>query len=247
MKSLLLILLVLLLPATISASSDSIKKETMISGGKSRTYYLFVPKNIKPSSPLIITLHGSGRDGRSLVEKWKELADKEGIILAGPDAQNSQGWAIPEDGPDFLRDLVEALQQKYSINPRRVYLFGHSAGAVMAINMAMFESQYFAAVAVHAGAWRQPQQFELISYAKRKTPLTIIVGTNDQFFPLKDVRATRDALNAHGFAVELTEIDKHTHWYYDLAPKINEQAWNFLKKRELAEAPHYEQYQFAQP
>ncbi len=114
----------------------------------------------------------------------------------------------------------------------------------MAINMAMFESEYFAATAIHAGAWRRAEDFALIEYAKRKTPLAIFVGTNDQFFPLKDVRATRDALNAKGFAVELTEIEKHTHWYYDLAPKINEQAWSFLKKHELSQEPRYEQYNF---
>ena len=57
------------------------------------------------------------------------------------------------------------------------------------------------------------------------------VGANDQFFPFATVRATRDELKKRGFPIELTEIAKHDHWYYDLAPKINRNAWDFLIKQ----------------
>ncbi len=49
---------------------------------------------------------------------------------------------------------LKSLKTKYPINPRRVYLFGHSAGAIFALHMSLMESQYFAAAAVHAGALR---------------------------------------------------------------------------------------------
>jgi hypothetical protein len=35
----------------------------------------------------------------------------------------------------------------------------------------------------------------------------------------------------------------HDHWYYDLAPQINRDAWDFLKRRELNEDPRYEAYE----
>lgn len=84
-------------------------------------------------------LHGSGRDGFSLIDKWKDLASKEGIIIVGPDA-NGEGWSTPRDGPAFLHDLVEELKSTYPINPRRVYLFGHSAGAVFALMMSTVDA-----------------------------------------------------------------------------------------------------------
>ena len=34
----------------------------------------------------------------------------------------------------------------------------------------------------------------------------------------------------------------HDHWYYDLAPKINAEAWDFLKQQKLTEEPRYIQY-----
>jgi dienelactone hydrolase len=110
--------------------------------------------------------------------------------------------------------------------------------------MSLLESEYFAATAVHAGALTSAAASSLIQLAKRKIPIAIQVGTEDRFFPLKAVRDTRDELGKHGFSVELTEIPRHDHWYYDLAPKINRSAWEFLKKTELAEDPRYEQYRF---
>ena len=250
MKPCLLLTLILLLLSVVSVSSvssavkDDITKELIKSNGKTRAYYLYVPSTLAAGTqaPLIVTLHGSGRNGITLVEKWKDYAKKEGIILVGPDATNSQGWAAPQDGPDFLRDLVEELKTKYPINPRRVYLFGHSAGACFAIHMSLMESQYFAAAAIHAGALRSTEEMSLIKIPKRKIPISIQVGDSDAFFPLKEVRATRDALQEAGFPVDLIEIKNHDHFYYGGAAKFNQTAWEFLKKHELAEDPQYQQY-----
>jgi predicted esterase len=222
---------------------DDITKELVTSNGKTRVYYLYVPSTLKPNTPapLIITLHGSGRNGVTLVEKWKDLAKKEGIILAGPDASDLRGWSSPQDGPDYLRDLVEELKTKYPVNPRRVYLFGHSAGASFALRMSLLESEYFAATAIHAGALNH-DAMELIELAKRKIPISIQVGDSDQSFPLKAVRSTRDALKEAGFTVDLVEIPNHDHWYYDAASKFNLTAWEFLKKYELDTEPKYQKY-----
>lgn len=245
MKLYILVFTALLLVPFTAEAKDEITKELITSHGKTRAYYLYVPSTIKASTPvpLIVMLHGSGRIGISLVEKWKEVAKKEGIIVAGPDSSDTRGWGSPQDGPDFLHDLVEELEAKYAINPRRVYLFGHSAGASFALQMSLMESQYFAATAIHAGALR-PDDFGLIDLAKRKIPIFIQVGDSDQYFSLKVVRATRDALNARGFAAELTEIPGHDHNYYDTAAKTNSNAWEFLKKHELDNGPSYRKFRF---
>src|SRR5437773_2283240 len=83
--------------------------------GKKRVYYLVVPDQATAEhpAPLLLLLHGSGRNGLSLIDKWKDLAIKEGIVLVGPDAINSQGWNSPADGPDFLHDVISDLKSKY--------------------------------------------------------------------------------------------------------------------------------------
>lgn len=240
-----LLLVSLLLFVSPVLAKDDITKELMTSGGKTRVFYLYVPSTLKPDTPapLLVCLHGSNRTGVTLVEKWKELAKKEGIILAGPDASNLQGWGSPQDGPEFLHELVESLKAKYPINPKRVYLFGHSSGAIFGLEMSLMESQYFAATAIHAGALLK-DDMELIGMAKRKIPISIQVGDSDDYFPLKVVRETRDALTKGGFSVELKEIAGHDHWYYDQAAKFNQTAWDFLKKVELEAAPAYQKYKW---
>jgi len=225
---------------------DTISKETVLSAGKKRGYFLFIPDKLdatKPA-PLIVMLHGSGRNGRILLDHWKELANKEGIVLAGPDSQNPIAWRTPEDGPEFLRDVVEAVQGKASINPRRVYLFGHSAGAVFGIAMSLYESEYFAAAAVSAGALEAERVGSFGDVAQRKVPIAIFVGTRDPFFPVDLVRKTRDGLNAKGLSVQLTEIPGHDHNYYSRSAEINSSAWEFLKKAELSADPKYQSYDF---
>lgn len=240
---LLLLSALLALPLGARASSDKVSKETLVSRGKKRTFYAFVPGSLKASGPvpLIILLHGSGRNGLSLVEKWKGLAGREGFVIAGPDASNSRGWRTPEDGPDFIRDLVEALVQKYAVNPRRVYLFGHSAGAVFALEIAALESEYFAAAAAHAGAL-ESQYYSVFQYATRKTPIFLIVGTRDVLFPLPSVRATREALAERGFPVELRELWNHNHNYYVRSREVNRYAWEFLARHALGDEPKYKEY-----
>lgn len=240
-----LALTILLVSVSASFAKDDITKELITSNGKKRAYYLYVPSTLKapPTVPLIIMLHGSNRTGVTLVEKWKDYAKKEGIILAGPDATDLRGWGSPQDGPDYLHDLVEELKTKYPINPRRVYLFGHSAGATFALHMSLMESEYFAAAAIHAGALR-PDDMQLIELAKRKIPISIQIGDSDEYVPLKVVRETSDALKKAGLPVDLIEIANHDHWYYDKASTFNRTAWEFMKKYELDADPRYQKYKW---
>jgi poly(3-hydroxybutyrate) depolymerase len=240
-----LLTILLLAAAPLPLSGQSVTKDIYRSQDKDRGYFLFVPDGItkdKPA-PLLVLLHGSGRNGLSLVDKWKDLAKKEGIILAGPNSSDPQSWRTPQDAPDPLYDLIEVLKVKYPIDAKRVYLFGHSAGAIVTFYVALLESQYFAAAAIHAGAMR-PDDGPFIARTKRKIPISIWVGTNDNFFPLKDVRATRDLLNNHGMTVELTEMKGRTHDYYSHSDEVNRWVWDFLKKERLDAEPRYERYRW---
>lgn len=226
-------------------AKDDIVKNEIVSEGKKRSYYLFVPESVNKDAPdpLLILLHGSGRDGRILVEHWQKLAEQEGIILAGPNALNSSNWSIPHDAPQFIYELVEELKSKQPIDSRRVYLFGHSAGAITGLMLSLLESEYFAATAVSAGSLRS-EDYDLFNDAQRKIPVALFVGTKDPLFPLKIVRQTRDAFSERKFTVELTEIPNLDHNYYSKSSEINKRAWNFLTKYRLDNDQKYKQYNF---
>jgi poly(3-hydroxybutyrate) depolymerase len=232
---------ILVLSFAVSAAAQKITKETVTSHGVERTYYLFVPDSARSKpAPLLILLHGSGRDGKILVEHWQSLAKKEGIILAGPDAMVREGWGR-DDGPLFIRHVVEAVQTDYAVDRRAMYVFGHSAGAIFGISMGVLESEYFAAVAVHAGA-PSPSIVPFIARAARKIPIAVWVGTNDPGFPVSQVRQGLELLKRQDFDVQLTEIPNHTHNYYGRSGEINKAAWAFLQSKRLEQDPRYQEY-----
>jgi poly(3-hydroxybutyrate) depolymerase len=244
MQILRLALAIVLLLARPAAAENKVEKLTFASGDTKGSYYLFVPEKAGAGpAPLVLLLHGSGHDGKSLIDPWLGLAKSEGIILVAPSASNPQAWRIPQEGPQYFYDLLETVRAAHKeVDARRMYVFGHSAGAIHGLDLGLLESEYFAAVAVHAGAVG-PEMASVIGQAPRKIPMAIWVGTNDAFFPLKVVRDSRDALNAAGFNTQLTEIKNHTHDYYGSSSSINKEAWAFLSKYRLDADPKYQPYQ----
>lgn len=94
------------------------------------------------------------------------------------------------------------LKGKYSIDPKRVFLFGHSAGAVYALNLSMRESEYFAVTALHAGSWRSSEELNYVRLAKRKTPIAIFIV--DQYFPIDSVKKNAGTAQVDQFPVQVT-------------------------------------------
>jgi TonB family protein len=141
---------------------------------------------------------------------------------------------------------VEAVRGKYTIDEKRIYLFGHSAGAVFALYMGVMESQYFAAAGVHAGAMSE-DFYSFLDLAKRKTPISIWVGTEDPYFKLPMVKATQAELNKHGFDAQVFEMKGHDHDYYAVAKDLNPKIWSFLSASSLETDARWQTYRVAEP
>jgi poly(3-hydroxybutyrate) depolymerase len=226
-----------------AARGAEVEKHTITFLGRTREYFLYVPPGISADhpAPLLMTLHGSGGKGSTFPEFWKDLADKEGIVVVGPNAIESARWDSRQDGPQFLHDVVEEVRAKYPIDGRRMYLFGHSAGAVFGLQMAALESEYFAAAVMSAGAI-EPAYFKIFDYADRKIPMGIVIGTKDPLFPLSLVRPVAEALKSRGFPVAVNEIPGHDHNYRKRSQEINDWAWKFMSPVHLDQEPRYRDY-----
>lgn len=220
---------------------------TLSFDGRDRSYYLYIPPAaVGEESPLLVLLHGSGGEGSFMIGRWKADADSHAIVLLAPNALANDAWRLSEDKPDYIRAVIAAAAAQTRIDPRRIYLFGQSGGAVYALELAMLESQYFAAVAVHAGGWRQPDEFNAVSLAKRKTPVKILLGDRDEYFAGTDVRRTIDRLKHDGFPAELELLPGQYHAYTaENAPGINASAWSFVSSHKLDADPVFARYRFA--
>lgn len=232
-----------LVPA--SASVAEIGQHTLTFDGRERIYFTLNPQTAA-AAPLLVLLHGSGGNGLYMARLWEAAAREAGIALVAPNSLRSDAWQLSADGPDFIHEVVLAAQMKTNVDPRRIYLFGQSGGAVYALNLAMLEAPYFAAVAVHAGSWRRPEEFQILPFAQRKIPVAMIVGDQDEFFTIASVRRTERALSAASMTVSVTIVPGQHHWYNaETAPEINRSAWDFLKEYALDGLPGYVVYPHA--
>lgn len=219
------------LSVTLPVFAKTTEKSTFNFEGNLRTYYCFIPDEAGPL-PLVVLLHGSHRDGRVMADAWKELAAKEHFIIAAPDSYDSASWQSDKDSPGFLRALIDQVNASHPVNSGRIYLFGHSGGAVYALLLALLDSVPYAAIAVHAGAV-PAQNSDLFARAQRRIPIAIWVGDRDPFFPADLVKQTKTEFESNGFRVQLALLPSEGHSYEDVSASVNSQAWAFFQKAGL--------------
>lgn len=219
-------------------AKGKIEKISFDFGDKPRVMYVVVPDNLGPM-PLVVLLHGSGRNGEIMAQAWKDLASREGFIVAAPNSFDPAIWSSVNDSPAFFSALVDRVKGRHPIDERRIYLFGHSGGAAYALFLAIVHSDLFAATAVHAGALQTTNLNGLFEQADRKMPIGIWVGDQDPFFPVDVVEATRRLYASNGFPIKLTLIPHHDHNYYVISDEVNSKAWEFLKSARMPDAPNH--------
>lgn len=197
--------------------------------GATRHYLLTSPLGNAPK-PALLLLHGAGGHASDLLPLWMNFAANHGIVLVAPELPRDA--AFEEAAPAVFRCIVEDAKTVAKIDPRRIYVFGHSMGGYLAYDAAMFESEYFAAVAVHA-AGIADDYTEILAHARRKIPIAIFVGDRDAPGTLQSARKTQELLRRDGFPVEYEELEGHDHNFDAFAERITRDAWVFLSARSL--------------
>lgn len=135
-----------------------------------RPYRLVVPDDNAPSraAPLLILLHGYGASGQlqELYFRVTREANVRGILYAIPDGTLDvtarRYWSAtdaccnfannPVDDVAYLDAIIDDVSARYAVDPRRIFLMGHSNGGFMAHRMACARSSRIAAIVSLAGA-----------------------------------------------------------------------------------------------
>jgi predicted esterase len=126
---------------------------TVPAGAKSATAArLFVPRGLDASKPVpvVVALHGAGGSENLFFEGYGAgrivtECRKRGWLLLAP--RSGLGFG----GPPAVPALVEQLGKRYPIDPKRVFLVGHSMGASQTIELVQKHPNRFAAAAALAG------------------------------------------------------------------------------------------------
>lgn len=139
--------------------------QELSSGGRQRTYRLFVPQNHdgRTRLPLVLEMHGSGGTaaGQAKTSGFETVAAKEGFVVASLQAEGGR-WNFPitEGRPDdvaYVSDVIDHVSARVCIDPARVYATGFSGGARMSSLLACRLNTRIAAIAPMAGLrWPGP-------------------------------------------------------------------------------------------
>lgn len=176
------------------------------SGGYDRVAHVHIPAGYTPASkpPLVVLLHGGGGSGISALQHngWDAKADAEGFIVVAPDGLpaaprlrgnfklNPVVWnsgQFPANAPrsaiddvEFIRQLLDELQDRVPYDANRVFAAGHSNGGGMTLRLAAELSERFAAVGMVAGlmAIENPKP-------TKPLPTLYIIGTKDPLMPVE--------------------------------------------------------------
>jgi poly(3-hydroxybutyrate) depolymerase len=167
-------------------------------------YRTYVPTTYTGATafPLIVALHGLGGTEDSFFENYDKrlppLAEQHGYILATPlgyRVDGSYGWGLgtPPADPNVRRtqdfseqDVMQVLQrvrQQYKIDGNRIYLMGHSMGAIGTWKIAPKFPDIWAALGPIAGNGA-PDTLDKI----RHIPQIIVHGDADPTVPVSGSR-----------------------------------------------------------
>ena len=176
-------------------------RQTIQVDGAARTYVIHVPAAVRVSRepvPLVVFLHGATDDDvyAYMAYGLPELAEKEHFIVVFPDGIQTRWDAFKSaqtgDSKDdrFLDALLGQIKHDYPIDARRIYLAGHSNGAMMAGTYGARHSDQIAALGLVAGTagWECTSGRLMAPRPKRPIPVMIEHGMKDgslSFWPPK--------------------------------------------------------------
>ncbi len=156
-----------------------------------REYLLHVPANLKPGVkvPLVLMLHGRGggkRQASSAHYGWRAVADREGFIVAFPEAMGRpRSWrpAWGKDSADapFLAALIDDIIKNQPVAKESVFMTGHSSGGIMSFSFAATHGDRLAAIGPVAGSIGYGRR--IIPMPKSPVPVVSIHGMADNIVP----------------------------------------------------------------
>lgn len=162
------LLLALMFLASCGDEVEDLPTQTTFGG--ERPVELLVPRDYdgKSARPLVLVLHGHSVTGilQLAYSRLNNLVDEQGVFVMAPDGLvNEEGnnyWNATTaccdfydsdvDDAGYLRGLIDEVSGVYNIDPKRVFLWGHSNGGFMAYRMACDHADVIAGIVSLAGA-----------------------------------------------------------------------------------------------
>jgi predicted esterase len=187
------------------------------------TWQSYLPEG-DTAAPLILLFAGTGRPPESMIDMWLGTARGNDQALLALDTRDVDGF-FDALNSHALHEIIAEIGQTRAIDPEQIYLFGHSQGGQVALTLANQIKGPWRAVATHAG--HPPAS--AIRDAQDAPPLRLYLGEQDHIFSVPAAKEVGKRYATAGHRTELHLIPDHTHWFYDIGPKIAADAWKWFQ------------------
>ncbi|MFO0805368.1 MAG: PDZ domain-containing protein [Gemmataceae bacterium] len=178
-----------------------------------RQYWLYVPDNYDPNTShgVLVWFHpvGKAKDGELMARTFREFCEDHHYIVMGPKANNPQGW-LPSETEAVVQDVRKVLAQ-YTTDKTRVVAHGMGNGGQMAFYVAFNARDVFRGVATLGATLGTPPKDNVANQ-----PLAFHLSVGDKDPAIKDVEASKQALQEKRFPVVYRLMNESGKEYYDL-------------------------------
>jgi predicted esterase len=189
---------------------------------------VFAPPGGKPETmrPLIVALHGAGGDENMFMDGYgagliKTLARERGAVLATPRTGAFSGAG----GAEAFDALLETLRTDYRIDPKRVFVLGHSMGGMATNALLASRGGKIAAGACLCGFQGFAEGTSGIP------PVLIVAGEIDPIVSPARIEPAFRKAKAAGLPVEYRLIANYGHTLTVAKVLPNAVAWLFARSR----------------
>ena len=110
---------------------------------------IYVPASHETGRPqaVLLWLHGAGEsDVDAVVEQWRPICDRDGMLLVVPTAAENGRWELAE--MEYLRRLIEQVLVQYRVDHHRVVVYGENGGGTMAWLLGLSKRDLFRGIAI---------------------------------------------------------------------------------------------------
>jgi serine protease Do len=172
-------------------------------------YWAYVPDDYNPEFKysLLVWLHPGGDTMEAQILKaWQTLCDERGIILVAPKAGQIAGW-IPDEA-EFVKDTVEQMTAKYSIDRARVVIHSYGGSVPFAYQLAFKHRQLFRGISFVGAPVPAPPPDNEPDF---RTQFYLLCGENDP--AIRNVELSARAVMEFKYPVTLATIPSVGHKY----------------------------------
>jgi polyhydroxybutyrate depolymerase len=174
------------------ALSGKLETHSMESGGRDRSYSLYVPREVQRPAAVVVAFHGANDAGQKLRAfsgyEFERLADRYGFLVAYPsafggnwnDCRKTSKNSLRVDDVGFVRDLSAELHAAYGTGP--TYFVGYSDGGEMVYRLALEAPETFTAAAVVSANLPVEKNSECTA-SMAPVSMAILNGTADSVDP----------------------------------------------------------------